>query len=164
MTAEKFKKMSMEDKKQLLKDIVIDSFLDWCKCWKDECNDIDEQFKFYGPRDVKELKKSFDFLAGTLSTGYGGFIPLKYVDDIESMYVVGQNRFAIRIGNHIIMERTSVDILFRPAYLLIDVVEYCVNNIIDVEPCLVLWADGDEELFNEYRQKIEEDIIGKDER
>lgn len=123
MGKEEIKEMSENDKIQTLKNYFTNECI---RCL--ECN-----FNFK-PKNYKEFKTSLTLFVDFMEL-FGGFIDPRRIGRFE-LAEVG-DELGVRINNFVILERERLPYEDRFCYVMFDVINYVVENLMDLDEVMV---------------------------
>ena len=150
MTAEKFKKMSLQQKTEEMKEYFTKVFT---ICSRDEWG-FDKIFK---PQTERAYEVSVKTMVD-LMKGFGGFLDGRRIAEFK--FVEFESQIGVKINNHIILDRWKFPYSDRFLYLIFDIIKYVVENLMDVEAVMMLCYDAigdsewDELYYSEYEDRV----------
>ena len=148
MTGEKFRKMSLQQKTEEMKEYFTKVFTIWLR---DEPN-MDKVFK---PQTEKAYETSVKTMVDEMKF-FAGFLDGRRIAEFK--FVEFESQIGVKINNHIILDRWKFPYSDRFLYLIFDIIKYVVENLMDVEGVMMLCYDGDSEwneiYWSEYEDRV----------
>ena len=130
MTKEEINEMSENDKIQTLKNYFTKEFTD----------DLESNGFWYDavkmhPKNKREFKDSLDKMV-YIMTHFSGFTDQRRIG--KFVYIEVGDELGVRINNFVILERERLPYTDRFCYVMFDVINYVVENLMDIDEVMMI--------------------------
>lgn len=141
MGKEEINEMSKTQKIETLKDYFTRCFTEWLEMGLSGEN-LKFRHTFFKPKNYSEFKISLMNMVGLMSACCG-FIDPRRIGRFE-LAEVG-DELGVRINHHIILERERPQYEIRFVYVMFDVINYVVENLMDIDEVMMITHCDDKE-------------------